>query len=372
MVLPLSTVPRRVETRRALRAGPWGNLINTITYRFDRLATTNQKPPYNIDTDLDVMVSTSDKGAANATAFYVDPVSNPAYQEAVNKARAKFIGKLGDSSSFGATLTTELKSSWATVSGGITNSLLAANAVRRGRLGEAAKYLGFYPPEVKRRVPVRRRKYRNGTRIKRKITLTRWRMPDGREVTKSLGNKWLWYSYGVKPLLQDIHNGMEVLCREPPSTKVEVGASARVAQHISDYYDYDRVYKASVRVSAHVRVKNPNLWLANQLGLINPVQMFLEGVKLSFVVDWFSNLSQIVSQMTDLQGLEITRPITTSKSNFHQIQKWPGSDYLEEGSALYIQRRSVIPQAKLRFAYERFEWQRALNAISLLTGYLGK
>lgn len=57
---------------------------------------------------------------------------------------------------------------------------------------------------------------------------------------------------------------------------------------------------------AEVAVSNPNLWLANQLGLINPGTIALELVPFSFVFGWFVNLEQVISSMTDLYGLTLS------------------------------------------------------------------
>lgn len=327
----------------------------------------NQAFPYNIDSSVYVDVGRTLKGTTDASSWAVTPSDSRFAVEATNAARSKFVEKLGQSSQFGSTLTTELASSWGTVSGSITNALLAANAVRRGQLLQAGQILGFSPPIVRKKIARTRRKGR------KPIFRLYWQMPGGKLVAKSLGNKWLWYSYGVRPLIDDIHNGMDVLTRPTPSEYLEVSATRSGRDgYIGQYSNYVWIYKSSIRIRAKVRVSNPNLWLANQLGLINPVQWFLEGVKLSFVVDWFSNLSQIVNQMTDFAGLEITEPLTISKSSvIDDFSTWPRYSHEIKERTIY-QRALSIPEARLVFSYERFSWQRGLNAISLLVGCLGK
>jgi hypothetical protein len=247
---------------------------------------------------------------------------------------------------------------------------LAANAVRRGRLPEAAKILGFHPPVKVVNKSYRRKRRKDGTYSKRTLPVEVWVMPDGKRVVKSLGNKWLWYSYGVKPLCQDIYNGMDVLTRPTPDMRISVSGTAGESQNVGGFYETRYVFKSSVRIAASVRVDNPNLWLANKLGLINPVQMFIEGVRLSFVVDWFSNLSQIVNQMTDFAGLLITRPVTTSKHEVKVFERHPDYNVRMDKERIILKRELFIPEARLRFAYERFNWQRGLNAISLLVQHL--
>jgi hypothetical protein len=337
-----------------------GSVGALCTFAFERTGY-NQAPPY-ADSYMYASIRKTLRGPYDVGSGPAsDAIVSDVVVMAVNKARAKFTGQLGDSSSFGATLTAELKSSWGLVSGGITSALLAANAVRRGRLSEAARHLNFHPPEV---TQVRSKPTRNGGR--RKYSRTVWVMPNGRQVAKSLGNKWLWYSYGVAPLTKDIRNGMDVLTRLVPATRVTVGTTCSDSSSYPDSYYQDRfVASASVRIAATVRVSNPNLWLANQLGLINPIQMVNEGIRLSFVVDWFSNLSQIIMQMTDFAGLEITRPVTTSRRLHTHSMLHPDYGPMSASETVYV-RESILPEARLVFAYERFEWQRGLNAISLL------
>jgi len=363
MALPLTP-----KTTQIQRFGTWINPIfgNSYTFVVYTLLRTgvNQQKPYNIDTGLTTYVARTLKGASEANSWAVTPGEQDDTVEATNAARAKFVSKLGDSSQLGATLTAEARSSWGTVSGGITNALLAANAVRRGRLTEAGEILGFSPPSRQRIRTIRVRNSK-GRYVKRTTRTSVWIMPDGKHVAQSLGNKWLWYSYGVKPLIEDIYNAHNVLVRNVPEMRIFGSGSGSLTIDVGGFYRTRYIFTSSVRISAVVRVNNPNLWLANQLGLINPVQWFVEGVRLSFVIDWFSNFSQIVNQMTDFAGLEITRPITTSKCKVVQDEFHPDyGPWVKEREK--FTRELIVPQARLRFAYERFNWQRGLNAISLL------
>jgi hypothetical protein len=294
-------------------------------------------------------------------------------------ARAKFVNHLGDSSSFGATLTAELKQTWGTVNGGIVQALAAAKAVASGKLGKAAKILGFHPPtewvSAKTRRVNKTALNRDGKRtVVKKPGYHAWRMPDGKMVAQNAAGRWLWYSYGVKPLVSDIYNGMDILTRDLPFHRVTgkgYGSSARNGPRT--FYKEKLSAKSSVRISAFVRVANPNLWLANQLGLINPIQWINEAIPFSFVIDWFSNLSQIIMQMTDFIGLEIARPVTTYKHVGEISLTYPEYGQLTcRSQATYFNRTLSVPSAKLRFAYERFQWQRGANAISLLVGFLKK
>lgn len=328
---------------------------------------TNQVPPYN-NTPYNCTVSKTLVGPTHCTnwnADYQDMVDSVT-TVAINMARAKMIGELGESSQLGSTLTAERKQTFNLLTTTATRALLAAHAVKKGDLLKAARLLGVKPPAERTRVILRSRKGRS-----RRITRNFLVLPNGREVAKSLGNKWLWWSYGVKPLVEDSYNMIDVLQRDIPWTRVEGLGYAdnkivRVGWSQSEF-----LLKCRLRMAINVRLENPNLFLANQLGLTNPLQWFVEGIPGSFVIDWFSNLSQVISQFTDFTGLETSDPMTSKRTSWHYSQydrvgSNPKGVLGLEVNREFFTRELSIPPAKLRFAYERFNWQRGANAISLL------
>lgn len=331
---------------------------------------TKQKPPY-VSTALTVVIQEVTLGelepnmsaSVNSSSTYVE---DEARVIATNVARGRLVGKLGDTSSIGATLFAERRATYGMLKSFVVDAFLAARAVKRGDLVKAARILGTAPPEKSIVVKRKTRKGKRTTSTKKVLVL-----PNGRQVSQSLGNKWLWYSYGVKPLCSDMYNSVDVLQRDTPWTRVEGSGkgSAKIFTTESELIRREQ-YQADckVRMSVDVRVSNPNLFLANQLGLTNPVQWLNEAIMFSFVIDWFSNLSQVISQMTDFAGLETNDPITGTKTvstrtydlGRRQVQR------------TLLTRELLIPSAKLRFAYERFQWQRGANAISLLVQFLKK
>lgn len=324
-----------------------------------------QKPPFNVNTTYTVDLFRCIEGWSSHFPGRGDAEAD--LTAATNIARGKFVGDLGQSSQIGSTLTAELRQTYGLVVGGAVSLLNVARHVKKGRLDLAAEILGFNPP-TERKKRVYSRKLRNGKRRYYRKHQTVWVMPDGRRVVKSMANKWLWYSYGIKPTVDDMYNAMDVLTREQPQGTVITSHGTSSSQRVIFGRKYNS--KSSVQISATVRVANPNLWLANQLGLINPVQWINEAIPFSFVIDWFSNLSQIIDQMTDFVGLQIEKPVTTSKSRCvlsHTLG--PGYPFSVTERVLFTRALS-IPQAKFRVAYERPKWQRGANAISLLVGFL--
>lgn len=179
------------------------------------------------------------------------------------------------------------------------------------------------------------------------------------------------YSYGVKPLASDIYNGMDVLQREFPWKRIFGYATETGVVVNKPYPSQNDSYKTtlSVRQSVDVRVKNPNLWLMNRLGLVNPLQWAVEGIPLSFIVDWFSNLSEVVNSLTDFVGLETSNPcvnrLAVQEASF--IRSYSVNDWINWKRTWRDRRRELtLTPPKFRVAYERFQWQRGANAISLL------
>lgn len=298
-----------------------------------------------------------------------------------NVAYAKFVNELGETSSLGATLTAERRETFGMITSGVMTLLKSAREAKRGNVLGLLRLLKFSPPEKiihkTRKISGKRRRFSERVLV----------MPDGKRVAKRAANGWLLWSYGVKPLLSDVQNSTDVFIRDlPHQLKVKVTKkvlidSFTVLRDSSDLKQY-RTTKGSVRtgLSATVTVTNPNLWLANQLGLVNPVQWVNEAIPFSFVVDWASNWSQVISSLTDFAGLDISNQCVSTKwvldvtltDYAKQLDSTWTSSVLVTNSVLYRRRLESLPKPTLLFKYERFEWPRALNAISLLVGFLPK
>lgn len=295
-----------------------------------------------------------------------------------NKLRKKFVAKLGDGSSFGATLTAERKETLGMAVDTILRLARAAKAVKRFDLPLAANELGI--PYFEKQVKVRVRR-RRGKKKPLYVDRTVFALPDGRQLAKTMASGWLMWSFGAKPLIQDVYNGMDILQRPVPDSKVRSRASDSFHGYYPGkrdkegrYHDVTQDVEVSVGFSAKVSVSSPNLWLANQMGLTNPAQWVLEAITLSFVADWFSNLSEVVASFSDFHGLSLDDPCMSTLITTKSVTR--GVDYFHEPymathtETTFMRSPGMLNPPKLKFAYERFQWQRGLNAISLLTGFL--
>lgn len=299
------------------------------------------------------------------------------YAKATNLAYKRLVDQLGDSASLGATLTAERRETFSMLTTLLIKGVTAARQIRKFRFAEAARTLGIPYRErtVKKRYRVRQP---NGR--KRTITVKRqeFSLPNGRTVAKTAASGWLLFSYGIKPLMSDCHAAAESLVSPFPWMRIRGRGRAQTSKthrydqgtSYSSWHTFGLEYKVTQGVD--IRISNPNTYLANRLGLVNPAQWALEAIPLSFVVDWASNLSDVVMSMTDFVGLELSRACVNTVEIRHQVQEGPfypgrqGSDWTQK----WNRRSRELRLPTLVFAYERFQWQRAANAISLLVGFL--
>lgn len=272
--------------------------------------------------------------------------------DAYNKAYARLLSKIkSDTAELGAALA-EYRKTADMVSDRSYQLLRFVRAVKRGRFGEANDLL---------------------------------RVPKGfRPKAKSLGGAVLEYSFGWAPTVNDIHNGMKVLANGCPDT----WARARVKNSFPQYtlrsgssptlYTETCEGKVVVTVGACVRLSNPNLWLLNQLGLINPVSIAWELVPFSFLVDYVGNIGDVVNSWTDTMGLTLrgvyrSFSLETESLWYQEYGNFPaprtGRAYLRSRGNAYRFEREVpgsLPGPSLRFASPTVSLRRATTSIALL------
>jgi len=139
-----------------------------------------------------------------------------------------------------------------------------------------------------------------------------------RSSTKSFSKNFLEAHFGWAPLIADIHDGLAVLTN-PVKDKIVHGSNHAAPVTLRGSYISDSQWKdvgvqqfaVRTRVSAGIRVTNPNLGLLAQLGLTNPLSVAWDAIPFSFVADWFINVSQVLNQMDELYGLELVEPFYT-------------------------------------------------------------
>jgi hypothetical protein len=133
---------------------------------------------------------------------------------------------------------------------------------------------------------------------------------------KTWADALLEYSFGWAPMVSDIGSAVDVLQNGVPPALIR-GRGKNTASGIvhDNTIGKTTVWSAAYRVQlmCKVRVNNPNLFLANQLGLVNLASVAWELVPFSFVVDYFVNVNQFLEQFTDFWGVDVIEPFETDK-----------------------------------------------------------
>jgi len=142
-------------------------------------------------------------------------------------------------------------------------------------------------------------------------TLTGKRNDRWADVPGAAANTWLAYSYGLKPLINDVASAVEILeegLRDPSRPVVVRKSSVKpvsgTAHEMSGYY-HDSI-NGSVRVSGRIEfwIENPIFYTLEQVGFVNPLSVAWELVPFSFVVDWFVPVGDFLTNVIPPQGVE--------------------------------------------------------------------
>lgn len=218
--------------------------------------------------------------------------------QATNIARAKFLGKLDEMAELAVNLA-ERKQSINMIAARGRQLLGAALALKRGGPVALAEALRL--------------------RINPKVRKDQKRWSRSRQFSRY----WLEYHFGWSPLVHDIFTGVDLL--QTPFAQGRFHAfSSRVSLakgRVSNYYDgnttdewWDQSGWIRAKVGGTVFVTNPNLYLADRLGLTNPATVAWELVPMSFVVDWFVNVGDFLRSFSELHGVTFIDPYYSWKA----------------------------------------------------------
>lgn len=134
---------------------------------------------------------------------------------------------------------------------------------------------------------------------------------------QDMGSAWLAWHFGVEPLIKDIFAAAEIL-QAGPIPKHRVVGSAKGANAYNfegtgyNNWTINEAYQLRSRIGAFIEVTNPNLHLANSLGLLNPAAVAWELVPWSFVLDWFGSFGAWLNALSDEFGISLTNVYRTS------------------------------------------------------------
>lgn len=136
----------------------------------------------------------------------------------------------------------------------------------------------------------------------------------------SSANLFLEGIFGWMPLMQDIINTAKTLTGDNfPAGYISGSGRSVVAVPTMDRSPGTLIVTGGSiqlrsKYTAQVSVQNPNVWLANQLGLLNPAVVAWDLIPWSWVVGMFVNVQSILESFTALYGLTVTDITRTDES----------------------------------------------------------
>lgn len=228
-------------------------------------------------------------------------------------------------------------------------------ALRKGRFREFLRILGI-------------------KRLPKHLRLLRTRAKDA-------GRLWLEYWFGWAPLVSDIGTAVGELQKDYTKNIFAFGTSVqkiRVKQRRKYWFERDIFYEIDVssRTQATIDITNPNLFLGNRLGLINPAVVLWDLVPFSFLIDWFIPVDGFLRSFSEFAGLKVRSASTFTKcwwsgsetaSSQYNV---PASDLKFQTSGFAKRRTVGIPPWRYRNIVKLPSPTRAATAISLLLNEL--
>jgi len=338
-------------------AGPFLETTDALNwYRYKRWFT--QSPPYKATLPYelrDVYVhrrGTGTGASLHRASSFSYGLDDGATVLAAQLAYRKFVDGIGDTAGIAESLATWTQSQNMIVARA-TQLSRALMLFKQGRIELALRTL-----EV--------RNYREKLKA-RGLSLTNTSQ-------KRWSERWLEYHFGWSPLIGDIYNAVNILQSPVPPTRLRASGRERrtlkqsppsylVTNHNGLKIDARCLYFADIEVS------NANLYMANQLGLLNPFKLAWDVVPFSFVVDWFVPVSSFLGQWSDFQGLRLMNSgrsdilVNTGK----RYSEGAGSTMFADYTSVWFRRSVGISYPGLAIpSFTRFSVTRGATAIALL------
>lgn len=353
--------PRDAEGKLILQANPMAR----HKYRVELLGTRGRHPD---DHDRQAIYGAARLRGDPQTldTSFNNEVRNKAYRKLVSYMR-------GDTASMGISLAF-WKQSWTMI------------AKRAGQIRKIASEAEQKARRENRRREALRRAYYSSRGKKRKGKAQKLRPKDFLPVGSA--NIFLEGMFGWLPLVSDIHSTFKVLVNhKSPGTFIRGRSRGRktlktLAKKGTIIVSDVATLELRVTQACFVKVSNPNAWLLNKLGLINPAVVIWDAIPWSFAVNWFSNINHVAASFTDFAGLTVSNGSTTSMWTVTEASQLslpgykPGDfGYMEENRIFVdtVKSRTLgITLPKLQLRQPSADMGLALIQLSLLTQQIGR
>lgn len=139
-----------------------------------------------------------------------------------------------------------------------------------------------------------------------------------RQTADNAADLWLEYWFGWSPSLDDIYSSLMVLEKDIPSGRYHgQSITARNALVRSGIIYHTENVSYVCKMGGTVTLSNPNIALAAQLGLVNPVSIAWNLVPFSFLADWVFDVGVWLESFTDFLGFDVSAAYTTFYMHGH-------------------------------------------------------
>jgi len=131
---------------------------------------------------------------------------------------------------------------------------------------------------------------------------------------------------------------------------------------------YSNAYLGVVKstVAAQVVISNPNLWLLNRLGLINPVGVLWDAIPWSFLVGAFVNVNAMINSLTNEVGLNISDRSTTESSAI----LWTTEEHINSDGSHAMAQVHQKRKARTLGSLPTVKWQVRVPEVSFETALI--
>lgn len=219
-------------------------------------------------------------------------------------------------------------------------------------------------------------RYQQLTNRVERVSMRILRSRSRRARARAIASTHLEIIFGWIPLLNDIHAACSSVIQGADSTQFVSGraaGSARISRTGGSPRHLVRGFaNMTVTLSSRVVITNPNRWLAERAGLLNPVAVAWDVVPWSFVVNMFVNTGSLVNSITDFAGLSFpdastTKTVVTTTNSFCWT---PGSKTPDASNTISKEKwkargLSSFPAPSLEFKIPDASWESAAMAASL-------
>lgn len=299
-------------------------------------------------------------GSLGFCTGYTDK-SNSGVIPAMNKAIGKFRDQLSPQAALGTSLA-EIGDSFAMIALRAGTLLKAYKALKRGKFRDFRKALDVRPLEKHK-----------GTKFSK---------------PKDASALWLEYWMGWAPMIGDVYSAIDVIQSDPPPLTISAtsGTRAEIRLHTVNQNEErrrDGSLQVTCKVQADVAIRNPNLFLANSLGLVNPANVAWDLIPFSFMVGWFVNVSEFLANLSWDAGLTITNAFSTvfcrSRGDIIEELSWKDTwetkwtkNCISGWRFASVTRSPGIPPVRLYANLATYKDTRAATVVSLLVSIFTK